>query len=103
MGTKVVKNKKTGMMETIEVPDHDPKALADLHKEVKDMIEGNKQFHDDPYAKPKIATENECEHWNGNFCGKAGACYRPACIPKPIVGPDTTPEEDYWYNHIGGY
>jgi hypothetical protein len=74
MGTKVVKNKKTGMMETIEVPDHDPKALADLHKEVKDMIEGNKQFHDDPYA-----------------------------APKPVVGPDTTPDEDYWYNHIGGY
>jgi hypothetical protein len=75
MGTKVVKNKKTGMMETIEVPDHDPKALADLHKEVKDMIEGNKQFHDDPYAAPK---------------------------PQEPVSPATT-DEDYWYNHIGGY
>ena len=75
MAIKVVKNPKTGMSETIEVPDHDPKALADLHKEVKDMLDGNKQFHDDPYAAPK---------------------------PDPHHG--TTPDdEDAWYNHIGGF
>lgn len=72
MATKVVKNKKTGMSETIEVPDHDPKALADLHKEVVDMIEGNKQFHDDPYKAP----------------------------PAESQAPDEQKEvEDHWYNY----
>lgn len=74
MSTRVITNKQTGMMETITVPDHDPKALADLHREVKDMIEGNTQFHDDPYT--------------------------PA---KPLLDVTTGNEEDqqdFWYNHI---
>ena len=28
------------------------KSLEELHKETRDMIQGNKQFHVDPYAKP---------------------------------------------------
>lgn len=74
MGVKIVKNPKTGMSETIHVPDHDPKALADLHREVKDMLDGNKQFHEDPYAKP-----------------------RQPVLPKELSQED----EDHWYNHIG--
>ena len=48
---KVIKNPKTGKLETVEAPRKvNEKALADLHQEVKDMISGNKQFHDDPYS-----------------------------------------------------
>jgi hypothetical protein len=48
--TKVIKN-KDGKMETIDVPDTDPHALEKLHKEVRDMLDGNIQFHDDPYKQ----------------------------------------------------
>ena len=72
MGIKVIKG-PDGKSQTIEVPDHDTKALADLHKEVKDMFEGNTQFHDDPRAKP---------------------------VPKPVQESPSPDEDDYWYNHI---
>lgn len=32
-----------------------------------------------PPAQPATV---DCEHWNGRFCGKSGACYRPSCIPR---------------------
>lgn len=50
MAIKIIKN-KDGKFETITIPDPNPKTLENLHKEVREMIEGNKQFHDDPYSK----------------------------------------------------
>lgn len=50
MGIKVITN-KDGKLETVNTPDPDPYALDRLHREVKDMIEGNTQFHDDPFSK----------------------------------------------------
>ncbi len=52
MSTKVVVNPKTGKMETITVHDKvTPETLAQSHRELRDMLDGNKQFHDDPFAK----------------------------------------------------
>ena len=74
MAIKVIKNPKTGKSETVEVPDFDQKALADLHKEVKDMLDGNIQFHDDPNTPPK---------------------------PKPeVTEASDDDQQDFWYNHI---
>jgi len=50
---KVIQNPTTGKMETVEVADKaTPESLAQLHKEVRDMLDGNIQFHVDPLAKP---------------------------------------------------
>lgn len=38
-----------------------PLCLAQLHKEVRDMLDGNTQFHVDPLAKPKPALPLEEE------------------------------------------
>lgn len=50
---KVIKN-KDGKFETVSTPDPEDqrKTLEELHKEVREMIEGNRQFHDDPYKAP---------------------------------------------------
>ena len=73
MGTKVITN-KDGKMETITVPDPDPNQLAELHKELRDMLDGNTQFHDDPYKQPEVplpeVTESlpfDPELWNSNY------------------------------------
>lgn len=48
---KVVTNPKTGKMETIEDTSTVTKEdLAKLHKEVRDMLDGNVQFHVDPFT-----------------------------------------------------
>ena len=53
MAFKVIQNPKTGKMETVEVVEKTtPESLAQLHKEVRDMLDGNTQFHVDPMAKP---------------------------------------------------
>ena len=53
MTFKVVQNPKTGKMETVpDVPKATPESLGQLHKEVRDMLDGNTQFHVDPLAKP---------------------------------------------------
>jgi hypothetical protein len=74
---KVVKN-KDGKFETIDVPESDPHALDKLHKEVRDMIEGNIQFHDDPFKAPTPEIVEEVEEeslpfdpelWMGNYSG----------------------------------
>jgi len=50
---KVIQNKQTGKMETVEVVEKaTPESLAQLHKEVRDMLDGNTQFHVDPMIKP---------------------------------------------------
>lgn len=59
MTFKVVTNPKTGKMETVEVAEKVTKeTLAEAHRELKDMLDGNKQFHDDPYT-PKPEGENK--------------------------------------------
>jgi len=46
---KVIQNPKTGKMETVDTPAPVTKeSLAELHKQTRDMIEGNTQFHVDP-------------------------------------------------------
>ena len=68
MSTKVITNPKTGKMETIEVYDKVTKeSLAELHKEVRDMLDGNKQFHVDPNAAPKVVptTQIPDDGWDG--------------------------------------
>mgnify|MGYP000493986246 CR=1 FL=1 len=51
---KVIKNPKTGKMETVEVVEKATKeTLAEAHRELKDMLDGNRQFHNDPYTPPK--------------------------------------------------
>ena len=53
MAFKVVQNKQTGKMETVDdIVKATPESLAQLHKEVRDMLDGNTQFHVDPMAKP---------------------------------------------------
>ena len=60
---KVVQNPKTGKMETVDVVEKaTPESLAELHKEVRDMLDGNTQFHVDPLAKPKPAPPLEEEN-----------------------------------------
>lgn len=57
---KVVHNPKTGKMETVEyTPSVTPESLAKQRREVRDMIEGNVQFHDDPMAAPKPVEPSE--------------------------------------------
>lgn len=54
MTFKVIQNPKTGKMETVEVAEKVTKeTLAETHRELKDMLDGNKQFHDDPFVPPK--------------------------------------------------
>ena len=50
---KVIKS-KDGKYETVSVPDPEDikKKLAEQHKELRDMLDGNTQFHDDPFKKP---------------------------------------------------
>ena len=64
MGIKVITN-KDGKLETVNTPDPDPYALDRLHREVKDMIEGNTQFHDDPFSKENqekdLGVQGGCE------------------------------------------
>ena len=53
---KVIVNPKTGKMETVDVPDGpSPESLARQRKELRDMLDGNIQFHVDPRAaKPAV-------------------------------------------------
>lgn len=55
MATKVIVNPKTGKMETVDDYTKIPtkEALARQHKELRDMLDGNVQFHNDPFAAPK--------------------------------------------------
>lgn len=64
---RVVKDPKTGKMITEELPSEEAmkKTLEETHRETREMIEGNKKFHDDPYAaKPNVVEEEEDHHFN---------------------------------------
>ena len=59
---KVIQNPKTGKMETVQdIPTVTKESLAELHKEVRDMIEGNTQFHTDPNSPPVVVPETPAE------------------------------------------
>jgi len=53
MTFKVIQDPKTGKMKTVDdLPTATPESLAKQHKELRDMLDGNTQFHVDPLAKP---------------------------------------------------
>ena len=53
MTFKVIQNPKTGKMETVdELTKPTPESLAQQRKELRDMLDGNTQFHVDPLTKP---------------------------------------------------
>lgn len=60
---KTVTNPKTGKMETVEVPSDEAikRKLAQEHKELRDMLDGNTQFHDDPYTQIPVPEVTELE------------------------------------------
>ncbi len=66
MTIKVIKG-ADGKMQTVDVPEADPHALEKLHKEVRDMIEGNTQFHDDPFTpkSPPPAPVDDTDDYGG--------------------------------------
>ncbi len=67
MTIKVIKG-ADGKMQTVNVPEPDPHALEKLHKEVRDMLDGNIQFHDDPFTpKPPPPTPVEDTDEYGGF------------------------------------
>lgn len=64
MGTKVIVNPKTGAMETVSVSDTAAiEALNKTRKALRDMLDGNVQFHTDTLGpdKPKPTEEEQKE------------------------------------------
>ena len=79
MKFKVVTNPVTGKSETVQTaPDEEVKASLDRsRRELKDMIAGNTQFHDDPNKAPpepptEAATEEEKKEINWASTGYWG-------------------------------
>lgn len=77
MKTKVVRNPKTGMLET--VPDYGevtPEQVAETRRKLRDMLSGNTPFHVDPNAEKKEESKKPLDEqtdydYNGYF-GFAG-------------------------------
>lgn len=57
LGTRI--NPKTGMKETYTKPA--PVDLEKSRKELRDVIHGNHQWHDDPFAAPVVKPEDPDE------------------------------------------
>ncbi len=55
-GTKVIVNPATGRMETVDAHTEDAQAkLQRTRRELRDMLEGNTQFHEDEFkAEPPV-------------------------------------------------
>ncbi len=100
MGIKVITN-KDGKLETVNTPDPDPYALDRLHREVKDMIEGNTQFHDDPFSKEnqEKLTIKECMLPHNEFVEFVCPGCTSSCKQKNTEGYEVTElpfEPDLW-------